>query len=437
MIKSLFYQLRYSLKCWIYLPITFIKRIILGKNKPHKRFFWDKWGFLPQELVRGLTSRNTIWIVANSGGEVTQSVSFLERLKTKFPDYRIVISTESYDTFKYAQTLKGVDCVFFPPWDIPFCCKRVLTKIKPKVLIFIEHCYFPVLVKIAKRLKVKTLYCSGMVDFHFLKKNFLLQRAFALQFYKFIDRFAVKNQQDLDNLVHLGVAKEKILVLGNMKFDLEHILLSEDRKDTLEKELALSERDLVFFVGSLHQGETDLILDAFSIVRKKFPHLKLFLASRWVNDITFIEQKIGNSYIYRRRSQVLSSKESGNYDILIIDTFGELPYLYGIASVVFIASSIVPINVRRLGHNIFEPLVHGVPILFGPHMNLWRKITEPIKESWSGCEVKDMQTLANSINNILTNVELTERLRKVFSRINKPNFGIVDRHLEFVDSAIR
>jgi len=435
--KPSYYRLKYNLKCWLFLPITFFRRVVFGKDKLAKRFFLDKWGFLPKKLVKLTTERQTIWISANSGGEVTQAVTFFKKLKKIFPEYNLIISTESYDTFQYAQTLEGVDFVFFPPWDMGFVCKRVLKKIRPTILIFIEHCYFPILSKKAKKLKVKTLVCSGMINYQMLKGYFLMQRAFALSFYNYIDKFAVKTKEDFDNLMNLGVEQNQIHILGDMKFDLERLLLNEEEKERYRKELNLSSSDLVFILGSINKGEIDLVLNAFHTVRKSFPELKLLLAPRWERDAFYIENRIIEyGYSFFRRSQ-LKCIDCNSYDVLIIDTFGELARLYGIASVVFIASTIIPINIRRLGHNIFEALAHGVPVLFGPNIGLWRRFTDSLKKVWPECEVRDSESLAYSINEILKNEGLSQRLKNTALQLTRNNHDIINKHLIIIQEYLQ
>jgi len=435
--KETLFQIRYNAKRWLYLPITFVKRELLGRDILYKRFFRDKWGFLPADLTKLTRKGNTAWIVANSGGEVTQALSFFKKLKEQFPGHKLILSTESYDTYGYAQKLGLMDFVFFSPWDIKGACRRALGKIKPNVIIFIEHCLYPVLAKEAKINGCKTVLCSGMIRSHMLKDNFLLERSFNLKFFDDITKLALKHQDDLDSALELGIEKQKTRVLGNMKFDLTHLLLSEKQKLKIREDLGLMRNEPVFIIGSLHHGEIDLVLEAFQDIRMHFGNLKLIVAPRWNSEIQLLQERIRHfGYIYELKS-MLNRDEPIRYDVLIVDTFGELPYLYGIASVAFIASSVVPINARRLGHNIFEPLAHGVPILFGPHMNLWRRFTEPIKHTWPECEIKDAESLASSAMRILRSRSLWERLRETSFWLSSQNSGIVDRHIDLVRDYLR
>ncbi len=54
---------------------------------------------------------------------------------------------------------------------------------------------------------------------------------------------------------------------------------------------------------------------------------------------------------------------------LIVDVKGVLSALYGLADIAFVGGTLVPIG----GHNIMEPLNHGIPLIVGPEHGHFRK----------------------------------------------------------------
>ena len=432
--KRFKYWLKYDLKCRAYLPVTFLKRVVFGRDDPAKRFFWDKWAVSSFTAPAVLKERPNIWVVANSGGEVMQSLIFLKKLKSLYPGYNLVLSTESYDTFKYCLKSKELDFVFFNPWDIPAVCKRILRVVKPKLMIFIEHCYFPVLAREAKNSGCKILMFSAKISPDLLQENFLLERSFGLRFYDHMDFIGVKTEEDKKALLGFGVLEKNISGAGDMRLDLAHLLLSAEDKEKIRQEAGIGKEEKVFLVGSAHQDEVGLIMDVFNKLRQKYASLKLILAPRWNKEIHSMESIIKeNGYCFRLRSGAAGNSP---YDVLILDTFGELPYFYGIASVAFISSSIVPINARKLGHNIFEPLAHGVPTLFGPHMNSWREASEYLKKVWPGCEVSDAESLAESIDRIIADSAISTKLKDAALSLSADKKNIINGYLELVEGIL-
>ncbi|MCK4462821.1 MAG: hypothetical protein KAU58_00750, partial [Candidatus Omnitrophica bacterium] len=124
--------------------------------------------------------------------------------------------------------------------------------------------------------------------------------------------------------------------------------------------------------------------------------------------------------------------DSRNLDVLILDTFGELPRIYGISDVVYIGNSIIPINERGAGHNIIEPLAHGKPIIFGKFMNFWQDIIKEIKNICPQCEVNNTEELAEGIHRLTTDKDLVQRLGSLGRRISLEDADAVDKYIEFV-----
>ena len=121
-----------------------------------------------------------------------------------------------------------------------------------------------------------------------------------------------------------------------------------------------------------------------------------------------------------------------DYDVLLLDSFGELGRFYGIADVAFIGSSLVPINERRGGHNLLEPLVHGVPPLFGPHMNLWRPVTQKLLNVWPSLEVNSAETLAESASQVFKGKAPLSAIGEVGMQLVELREDAVERTMAFL-----
>jgi 3-deoxy-D-manno-octulosonic-acid transferase len=67
-------------------------------------------------------------------------------------------------------------------------------------------------------------------------------------------------------------------------------------------------------------------------------------------------------------------KEGNPYDVLVLDTVGELGRVYGLGNVAFVGGSFAPIG----GHNLLEPAGFGIPVLFGPHTHNFELMSESI-----------------------------------------------------------
>ena len=99
--------------------------------------------------------------------------------------------------------------------------------------------------------------------------------------------------------------------------------------------------------------------------------------------------------------------------VLLLDTMGELAKLYGLAAVAFVGGSLVP----RGGHDILQPLFHGVPTLFGPHMHNQRTLVELALGAGAAWQVADAAELAEALTRLLENGEDRVRLGAAAARL--------------------
>jgi 3-deoxy-D-manno-octulosonic-acid transferase len=71
---------------------------------------------------------------------------------------------------------------------------------------------------------------------------------------------------------------------------------------------------------------------------------------------------LGQKYQFKTS---LRTQSPNDWDVLILDTVGELSLAYALGTVVFVGGSLND----RGGHNIVEPALCGKPVIFGPYMS--------------------------------------------------------------------
>ena len=428
-IKALYNQSKYLAKLLFFLPITFFKRVMFGNDPVWKAFFFQSWGILPQNLEQMLRCRESIWINTEAGGELTQIFSLCRMLKEQFPEYNLLISTHKYDAYQSAQKIDGVDYVFFSPWDITWVVRKVLRKIKPKLLMAIEVATAPVLFREAHILGIKTFLCSAFMSKN-LDKNRILKRAMPLEFYKHFDFVAVKDEIDKRGFEKLGCPANSVKILGNLKYDITKLKTSGKSKTEWLKELGLEAENKVLLGGSIHPGEEIFLIDAYALLREqdRDSQFRLIIAPRFTEFISKSESylnELGLSFI--KRTEIKGGIEVGD-KVIILDTFGELAYLYAVASYALIGSSIIPADPLG-GHNIIEPMVHEIPVFHGPHMLKAQEVVDELKECWQGLEVRYPEELVENILFLEKNKVLKDKILGKMREIVNRHKDSAERHV--------
>ena len=156
----------------------------------------------------------------------------------------------------------------------------------------------------------------------------------------------------------LGLPKERMIVTGNVKFDLsDHSTSLPDKFKTIKK--VQNAGTLVWLAGSTHAPEEEIMLTAHATLLKDLPNARLVLAPRHV---TRAEEIMTMCKTRGLHACVLSLLDD-QAEVIVVDQMGILFPLYQCASVAFVGGSMQHTG----GHNPIEPAFHGLPILMGPN----------------------------------------------------------------------
>jgi 3-deoxy-D-manno-octulosonic-acid transferase len=85
---------------------------------------------------------------------------------------------------------------------------------------------------------------------------------------------------------------------------------------------------------------------------------------------------------------------------------GELILLYAAADVAFVGGSLVSVG----GHNVLEPALAGVPVVFGPQMFNFKEIAERILEEEAAVQGQIVEEIAEAVLLIRTNPDFRNKL---------------------------
>ena len=404
---------------------------MFGKDPVWKAFFFQSWGRLPRELEEMIGSRHSIWINTEAGGELTQIFSLCKMVKKQLSEFNLLVSTHKYEAYLLAQEIDGVDYAFFSPWDITWVVRKVLKKINPALLIASEIVTAPVLFREASHLGIKTFLCSAFMSKN-LENNKILERAMALKFHKQLNFIGVKQRIDREGFKKMGYPEDSIKILGDLKYDVTKMkVLGKSRVEWLT-ELGLESEDKVLLGGSMHHGEEKFLIDAYALLRKQDSKFRLVIAPRYTQFINHIEAYLKvRGFPFIKRTEIKKAKDSEKA-VIIIDTFGELAYLYAVASYAVIGSSIFPADPLG-GHNIIEPMVHEIPIFFGPHMLKAQEVTNELNECWDGLEVHSPEQLAQNILFLDKNKVLKDKIKNRTKEIVSRHKNSAENHAKFIE----
>jgi 3-deoxy-D-manno-octulosonic-acid transferase len=328
--------------------------------------------------------------------------------------------------------INDADAIVYFPFDLPFAVKKALKTINPDLIMIIETELWPNFIKIAKNKGHKIIYANGRISDSSFKKYKYLGSIMPDMLNK-LDCLAMQSEQDKNRVIELGANAEKVLNLGNTKFDQNYSSISEEKKEDYRTKFKISKENLVFVAGSTHADEEKHLIQLYKDLKKDFPNLYFIVAPRDIERAAEIEDLFQKNNIDSIKKSELINKSPDKIDALILNTIGELAQIYSIADLVFVGGSMM----GKGGHNILEPAAHGKLVFFGPDMSNFKDSTKLLLEHEVGVQVKNYKDLENQLLYYLDNPQILAHKGKKARTIILKNRGaskkIVDSVFEFVN----
>ena len=424
-----FYSILYTILLIFYLPLFIYRVIVQGKNPG---ILFKRMGAPPLRISTDATGPS-LWIHAVSVGEVKAIEPLVEVLALNRD--QLFISTITDSGQKVARSrFRDRARVFYLPFDWKWICRLYLRRLSPTCVLLAETEIWPGFISAAKSLDIPVLLINGRISDHSFCRYRQI-RFFLRPLLHRISLFCVQTRQDLDRIIELGAVSSRVHQLGNLKYDYQLPQVPEQTEmlQLIQAVLKPDANDLLWICGSTREGEEQTLLEAFQSLRQEFPSLRLLLAPRHphrVDEIARLTEDRQMSYL--RRSE-LNSQNPDPPEVLLLDTIGELAYLYQLADVVFVGGSLVPTG----GHNIIEVAYFSKPILFGPHMENFKEISAAFLGSDAAIQVGSGEELPKKMGELLKDPSKRKALGANARQVIEDNQGAVGRTLEIVEGYLR
>ena len=393
----------------------------------------DNLGGLPR-MGDPADGERLLWIHAASVGEVVASLPVQTEIKRLAPATRILLTTITQTGHAYALEHAGLadEVAFFPLDYIPFV-NRALNRVRPDGFVMMESEIWPNFLAAARRRGIPTALISGKVSDRTFKRDlrFRWLMSWALSN---IDHYCMQTETHADRIRRIAGSKLaqrlNVTVTGSTKFDQECGTSSPDKINSLRKEIGLPDGVRAIVAGSTNPGEDEVVLDAFKKTRNGNGALRLIIAPRKMSEVDAIEEMAQvRGFKCARRS--LNGKS--DYDVLILDTFGELANAYAFGDLAFVGGTLVP----KGGHSIVQPIIHGKPVLFGPHTFKTQNIADMAISAGVGFQVADSDELASRMALLLADDQGRLKISEACARLISENCGASARGAKIIMEMMR
>lgn len=416
------------------LGLPFILPLVLWSEK-RRHTFLERLGLrrLPPSPGKNGFHRKRIWVHALSVGEVTSAVPLVRRLREQFSDHDIFFSASTRTGFLTARALlePTVRALFFFPYDLPFSVARVIHRVSPDVMVIVETDLWPNFLFEMKRRAVPVFLVNARLSIRsfagYRRLSFLTRPVF-----RKLTGIGVPSTEDGLRWAGLGVASDRIIRTGNIKFDqpIQDVPVTERRERRRSLNIAPARRILV--AGSTHEGEEAVLKDAFLRLKETFPGICLISAPRDPARAAGVRRMFTLAGIAAQTLATLESGADAAFDVLVIDRIGLLNTLYTLGDLAFMGGSLVD----QGGHNPLEPAAAALPVLFGPHMSDFKEIAALLVETGGALTVADGRQLAETLQSLLGDEARRTAMGRAAYETVINNRGAVDRTVALIEDAL-
>ena len=356
-----------------------------------------------KSIVASLNLENAVWFHCASLGEFEQGRPVIENLKKENPHQKIVLTFFSPSGFEIQKNYPYADLVTYLPSDTPYNSKLFLSILKPKLAVFVKYEFWLNYLFELDKKQIPTFLISTVI-----KKHQSFFKWYGGNFRKALKTYKTIYTQDDYSIQLLKKLKINSGVLaGDTRFDRVLKICSSPKKINEIEEFA--KNSFVIIAGSSWQKDEDCLIEAYIKLKENHWNLKLIIAPHEI-DKKNIDRLKNLLHKNNLPFHVFSDNPPAYTDsILVVNAIGFLSSIYQYGTVAFIGGGFT-----NGIHNILEPTVYGLPVLFGPNYKKFNEAFEVIDLN-VGFVVTDSFTLTKQLEVFMNDSEvlsLSSRLAK-------------------------
>lgn len=403
----------YNLAIGIYDLIVHIMAPFSRKPRKMMKGHWVVYELLRQQIEK---DARYIWFHAASLGEFEQGRPLIEKIRAKYPDYKILLTFFSPSGYEVRKNYRGADVVCYLPFDKPRNVKKFLDISNPVMAFFIKYEFWKnYLDELNKRripvYSVSSIFRKDQIFFKWYGGTYR-------NVLKNFDYLFVQNEASRRFLSKIGI--NKVTVVGDTRFD----RVLQIREET--KELPLVEKfkgdSFTLVAGSSWGPDEDLFLEYFNT----HPEMKLIIAPHVIDENHLVEiiSKLKRPYVRYTRADERNVQKA---DCLIIDCFGLLSSIYRYGEVAYIGGGF------GVGiHNTLEAAVYGIPVVFGPKYQKFMEAKQLI-EAQGAFSISNYEELGSLFDRFLTDEHFHRETGSNAGFYVTNNAGATDKVLSMIN----
>lgn len=399
----------YNIGIYIYDFLVHLAAVFSRKPRKMIRGHWVVYELLRQQVEK---DARYIWFHAASLGEFEQGRPLIERIRERYPEYKILLTFFSPSGYEVRKNYKGADIVCYLPFDKPRNVHKFLDIVHPCMAFFIKYEFWKNYLSELHRRRIPVYSVSSV----FRKEQvfFKWYGGFYRNILTNFDQLFVQNETSKRFLSKIGI--HKVTVVGDTRFD--RVLEIREEAKSLPLVKRFKGNSITMVAGSSWPPDEDLFIEYFN----NHPEMKLVIAAHVIDENHLVEiiSKLKRPYV---RYSKANEENVLKADCLIIDCFGLLSSIYRYGEIAYVGGGF------GVGiHNILEAAVYGIPVIFGPRYHKFME-AKHLLEVKGGFVVHTFEELSSLLDKLATDNDFLKESGNNADGFVKQNLGASERIL--------
>ncbi len=408
-------------------PLFFgIARLFTPLHPKLRTFFTVRKGLF-DELKHKIStlppSPFTLWVHAASVGEFEQARPIIAALKASHPEITLFVSFLSDSGYNARKNFPDAAAVFYLPTDTRNNARKLVSLLKPDVLLLMRYDFWPNHLLEARKQGTKLLLAAAV-----LQENAAYFKPLLKGFYKTIfhlfDRIYTVSTKDTIAFREIFNCQQAETA-GDPRFD--QVFLRSRNCAKVDHLKPLFENRTVMVAGSVWDRDEMLLLPAWMELEKR-PSLILVPHEVNAENMARLYRDLQNRSLAYTPVSTLSETFDPEREILVIDQTGYLVELYSLASIAYVGGGF-GVNV----HNTLEPAVYNIPVLFGPNCHNSPE-AEALVAAGGAAIIHDVGELSAALKTLTTDMVQKEKSGTAAGKFVQERTGATTLIAECIDN---
>jgi len=359
----------------------------------------------------------TIWFHSASLGEYEQGLPVIEKIKEKYPTYKIIVTFFSPSGYEVRKNNNIADVTLYLPLDNKSNARKFLKLVHPEMAFFIKYEFWLNYLHELKKQNTPTYLISGI-----FRDNQMFFKWYGGFYRKALETFTyffVQNEYSKEKIESIGF--QNVIVSGDTRFDRVAAILERD--NSLDFINTFKNNQTTIIIGSSWPKDETLLIN---YINQSSDNIKFIIAPHNIKT----EQIENLKNALRKNTVLFSEKEDKllpDYSVFIIDTVGLLTKIYSYGTIAYVGGGFGNPGI----HNILEPATFGLPILIGPNYSNFAEAIQLVNAG--GCMViLNQNELKNTFDNLLFNENFRNEKALICKSYIQDNKGATNLIIETI-----